>query len=129
MRKPKKFKLGPRQRAWVRALRSGKYKQTTGKLARIDDKRHGYCCLGVLCELAVKAKASAITKKTEECIFYNDESDFLPFKVRRWAGLRDDRGTLADGSDLSELNDDNRPFEDIANTIEEQAAIIFRRSV
>ena len=39
---------------WVRALRSGKYKQGTGELrvnadARKDEK---FCCLGVLCEIA-----------------------------------------------------------------------------
>lgn len=35
---------------WVKTLRSGKYKQGKGKL------RHAgrYCCLGVLCEIAVK---------------------------------------------------------------------------
>ena len=33
---------------WVAALRSGKYSQTTGALG--DAK--GYCCLGVLCDVA-----------------------------------------------------------------------------
>ena len=36
---------------WMTALRSGKYKQTTGTLADQD----GHCCLGVACDLAVKA--------------------------------------------------------------------------
>lgn len=32
---------------WIAALRSGKYKQTTGRLQNV----YGYCCLGVACEL------------------------------------------------------------------------------
>jgi hypothetical protein len=35
---------------WVKALRSGEYKQTKGDLQ--DSK--GYCCLGVLCDIAQK---------------------------------------------------------------------------
>lgn len=34
--------------AWVKALRSGQFKQTTGRLV----KHEGYCCLGVLCEVS-----------------------------------------------------------------------------
>lgn len=37
-------------KTWTKALRSGKYKQTTKKLQ--DNK--GYCCLGVACELFTK---------------------------------------------------------------------------
>ena len=35
---------------WVNALRSGEYKQATGRLRKND----GYCCLGVLCDLHSK---------------------------------------------------------------------------
>lgn len=39
---------------WIEALRSGKYKQGTGRLRSNDDC---YCCLGVLCEVAgIKAE-------------------------------------------------------------------------
>lgn len=37
---PKRFK-----EKWIKALRSGKYKQTDGAL--YDKKEDGYCCLGV----------------------------------------------------------------------------------
>lgn len=41
---------------WVAALRSGEYKQGTGVLRETDESGETtYCCLGVLCELAVKA--------------------------------------------------------------------------
>lgn len=36
---------------WVAALRSGNYKQTTGMLNRNNES---FCCLGVLCEIAIK---------------------------------------------------------------------------
>lgn len=36
------------RKKWVKALRSGKYEQTTGRLTR-DGK---YCCLGVACDVS-----------------------------------------------------------------------------
>ena len=36
---------------WVTALRSGEYAQGNGHLRKDDE----YCCLGVLCDIAVKA--------------------------------------------------------------------------
>ena len=36
-------------KAWIKALRSGKYKQTYSVLS---DSKARYCCLGVLCEVA-----------------------------------------------------------------------------
>lgn len=46
----KEFQL-PREftKKWQKALRSGEYKQTVGKLG---DGRQGYCCLGVACSIA-----------------------------------------------------------------------------
>lgn len=37
---------------WANALRSGKYKQTTGVL----QDHLGYCCLGVACDIFIPAK-------------------------------------------------------------------------
>lgn len=54
---------------WAAALRSGEYKQTTGRLnivkadrapdGRLRGAAEGPCCLGVLCEVAVKAGAAS----------------------------------------------------------------------
>ena len=43
---------------WVKALRSGKYKQGKGWLRKSSGpkKKSEFCCLGVLCDLAVKSK-------------------------------------------------------------------------
>jgi hypothetical protein len=37
---------------WVDALRSGEYKKSTGALRTRHGDRVGYCCFGVLCDLA-----------------------------------------------------------------------------
>jgi hypothetical protein len=42
--------LGPKQKAWVDALRSGEWKQTTGVLQA--PRQESYCCLGVACKVA-----------------------------------------------------------------------------
>ena len=40
-------------RKWVKALRSGKFRQGQGVLVGKDDNRHTtYCCLGVACVVA-----------------------------------------------------------------------------
>lgn len=53
--------LGPNQRTWVRALRSGKYDQVTGTLQCVGDR---FCCLGVACKVAEK-KGVTIVKNFE----------------------------------------------------------------
>ena len=45
MTKPTKQQI----KKWVRALRSGEYSQTTGKL----QGEFGYCCMGVACEIFI----------------------------------------------------------------------------
>lgn len=36
---------------WIKALRSGKFKQGSGALERIEGERITNCCLGVLCRV------------------------------------------------------------------------------
>jgi len=36
---------------WVKALRSGNYRQSTGYLRSEDEKGYKYCCLGALCDI------------------------------------------------------------------------------
>jgi hypothetical protein len=41
------FKIPAKLKAdWLAALRSGEYKQTTGRLRRIENGQPAYCCLG-----------------------------------------------------------------------------------
>jgi hypothetical protein len=111
---------------WLKALRSGEYKQTQSWL----EKDGGFCCLGVLCKLA---QAEGIVSRTYDergVIRYGDTSGYLPLEVIKWAGLdRNDPycefttvgGDVHNGW-LTALNDDwGLPFEQIANAIEGKA--------
>jgi hypothetical protein len=81
--------------AWVRSLRSGEIQQGQKKLHREDGSM---CCLGVVCDLAVKAgiiPAPVLITKDQTSggahFSYEDgegtESNYLPAKVQEWAGL------------------------------------------
>lgn len=109
------------KRRWVNALKSGGYKQGRGALHRpktaTPSGEAEYCCLGVLCELAV-AEGIAVRELRGDTYVYlsaEDVSDWasgdLPTAVAEWAGLpaRDPkvlapRRTVA--TYLSALNDD-----------------------
>jgi hypothetical protein len=114
------------RRQWIRALRSGKYKQTTNKLRGCE----GFCCLGVLCDLAVKAKVIPEPRVlSSDKYSYEDNTFFLPEKVQRWAGLKtSDADFKSNGlsSNLPTLNDiKSNTFEQIANVIESNPKGLF----
>lgn len=127
---------------WIKALRSGKYKQGRSTLRTDDDK---FCCLGVLCDLytkdrKTKKKKSIKVSKTatyngnedKACYKYGNTYDFLPSEVRKWAGMRSKSGLLEiDGSylNLAILNDGEsylgrKSFKEIANIIETNVDIL-----
>lgn len=101
---------------WVAALRSGEYKQATGRL-RSDD---GFCCLGVLCDLH--------SKETGEgwgpAYTYSGESATLDRRVVAWASMPYRLGATVQIDDsvraLTEHNDEGKTFAQIAKAIEEQ---------
>ena len=116
---------------WCAALRSGDYPQASGYLRTPE----GYCCLGVLCELAVLAGVIPPGEQRKAGILgeftYGRHRDCftLPEKVTEWAGLFNDnprvRGTGLDwdyDSDptLEGVNDMRVPFSKIADIIEEE---------
>ena len=69
---------------WVAALRSGEYKQGRGQLRNTDDE---YCCLGVLCDLAVKAGVTewvfSLESTSYGCGAY-EATVVPPPEVRKW---------------------------------------------
>jgi hypothetical protein len=78
---------------WLEALRSGRYKQGKAHL----ECEGQYCCLGVLCELAVQEGATSVARRSGGYSVYGglDLSDDvlghaydLPEGVARWANLR-----------------------------------------
>lgn len=110
---------------WVAALESGDYEQGVSLLAYEDGESMKYCCLGVLCELAVEAGV-AIKRKVGNTVTYGDnEYDAtLPPVVMFWAGIEQEEGQftdrLGDNKYLAALNDDGMPFTEIAGIIRER---------
>ena len=106
---------------WVAALRSGDYKQTTGELRSGDEDSHGYCCLGVLCEISKLETGFGITENLNE----NHGDDLICETVQEWAGLNQPHGASVnirgDAALLTYHNDTNgTTFLEIADAIEEQ---------
>lgn len=99
--------------AWVEALNSGEYKQTKGLLRKKDS----FCCLGVLCELAVAAK---VTDKD-----YEGETIVLPDSVVKWASMRYKNASFGDETSLAQINDAGKKFKTIAKIIESNPEGLF----
>jgi len=108
-------KLNPVAQKWVEALRSGKYQQAKDYLRR----EHGFCCLGVLCDLA---QQDGIGKWNGYCFL--GESGETPQSVLNWSKLRNSCGDFA-GSSLVEENDAGKTFAEIADLIEQHADELF----
>lgn len=111
---------------WTAALRSGRYTQGTSTLRFSSTIRDEYCCLGVLCDLAVKAGAIPRPVRTEVGDYaYGDarRCAFLPTEVQEWAGIDSPDGEFVVDSgkrrySLAERNDDGADFHAIADIID-----------
>jgi hypothetical protein len=102
------------KKLWVKALRSGKFSQVTGKLRKRDGHEVGYCCLGVLESLCIQE----IGGKFKGGLHPNQ--NLLSAKTMEWAGLNTNDPVLMPRKHLtaSELNDDGNSFASIADRIE-----------
>lgn len=130
------LKLDPDIKAkWLTALRSGDYKQGQNYLHYTEtydgQKADYYCCLGVLCDIAVKEGVVEVEEQSDDGVvrWAYDWSGTMPTSVvAKWAYATDslnvDRNAwLVPVSDrlcsLSELNDDRGfSFAQIADVIE-----------
>lgn len=125
-------RLDPEIKAkWITALRSGKYKQTTNTLKAKDGS--GFCCLGVLCDLAA-ADGNGSWKNAEASgiIFQDSIEDgslfYLTPGIVRWAAGQEVNGKFTKEfydlkrqlAELSVLNDAGKAFSHIATIIEAQ---------
>ena len=110
-------------RKWLKALRSGKYDQVQGQLREAeydyDDDDYdaepkltnvvGFCCLGVLCDIAAKDGGRQWGERG-----MNDDDETPPEVILDYLGLDSDMT-----SHLIEMNDDQgASFEEIADEIE-----------
>lgn len=127
---------------WIAALRSGEYQQGKGKLKFINnDGVAFYCCLGVACELAAKEGVvlehpSRDIKKDYKVKGFSGLSDLdpinsltLPKSVMEWMGVRTDAGEHSTGlgiNTLTVLNDEDVPFDTIADLIESNPTGLFK---
>lgn len=78
------------KKAWVDALRSGKYTQGQCYLrSRTSfDGEDRFCCLGVLCDLHSKETGSGWLENNGSFL-YSESQALLPPEVVEWAGIDD----------------------------------------
>lgn len=110
---------------WLKALRSGEYKQTTDTL--FDGG--GYCCLGVLCDLYRKETNEGSWEYDGDsfgnvnshifCVGNSVGNGALGYTVMEWAELSEINPIIKDNKSVAEFNDEGKTFEDMANLIEE----------
>lgn len=129
---------------WIKALRSGDYKQTKATLRDTE----GFCCLGVLCDIYHKEIGNGkwvdwdIGGSKRQHFNINDIDGKLlqkgvgvpPLDVIRWCTLSGnnpivktsvmspipDRGIIVRDTTIAGLNDGGKTFLEIADIIEEQ---------
>lgn len=92
-------KMVPHVKAmWVTGLLSGLYPQGIGSLHVLPSEttsKEGFCCLGVLCEVAIRAgvelkrESGNMGDLVADHVFYNGYGQYLPPEVAKWAGLYD----------------------------------------
>lgn len=98
-------------RLWVKALRSGEYRQHRDEL-RNDN---AFCCLGVLCDLAAKDGGDQWRRGTK--VFrYQDQGGIAPVEFERFLFGHHHRAQIF--RRLANLNDSGHTFCEIANEIE-----------
>lgn len=107
--------------AWAAALRSGEYEQGTGQLRKEEVEGVSFCCLGVLCDLYVKAKGlewkdNRVACEFPQSFFYGADA-FTPDEVMLWADLGNSNPHINNGN-LADLNDAPTHFTVIADLIE-----------
>jgi len=99
---------------WIKALRSGNYKQTESKLERNGN----FCCLGVLCKVAQENNVEVLMNGDQ----LHGGSLIVQKEVIKWSGVRSLSGVIKGhlGSCLTAMNDSGEyDFKSLANVIEE----------
>lgn len=99
------------KKEWVKALRSGDFKQGTNKLR---DLNNNYCCIGVLCKVAnIKARKSENGYRFDGLIATLSQHFSRQLKL-----------SIHHQNRLIYMNDsENKTFEQIANWIEKNDKI------
>jgi hypothetical protein len=113
------------KKRWLKALRSGEFKQGSGALRTTSDE---FCCLGVLCELAVQDGVVESTPSHGRDYLYGKgmHTAYPPPEVLEWAGLDTaDHAVAVRTKDnpyrtLASLNDSGASFKEVAAVISQR---------
>jgi hypothetical protein len=98
---------------WIRRLRSGEYPQG---LCALKSRDGTFCCLGVLCEIAVGLGVIPPPLQNFETgkYIYDGSDMYLSPVVEKWASLSNSAGGYITMNDI-----EHEPFSRIADFIEE----------
>lgn len=128
---------------WVKRLRSGDYKQGQKRLGiKTLNGVESFCCLGVLCEMAVE---EGVVRRTETkypgdsgiiTYYYGDaesnNAQYPPEPVVKWAGLGNPGGCYGEPGNGNALSYDNdrrdMSFAEIADIIESRPKRLFKET-
>ncbi len=113
---------------WIKALRSGEYRQARGKLCKVNGKGNkSFCCLGVLTDIAIKSgEVNGGWRVYDNTMIYDTSFALLSRNIIKWAGMT---GVDTDGEIyyencrvspivLATKNDKGASFKQIANIID-----------
>lgn len=104
------------KKRWLRALRSGRYKQTTGQLKHTSDGETCFCVLGVLCDLCPQKRwlGDSTASTIEGGLGIPSPA------VLKWAGFGSSTPPIKDVriQKLIQMNDSGVDFLELANYIE-----------
>jgi hypothetical protein len=93
------------KKEWLKALRSGKYRKTTGRLRRGTNRQdYSYCCLGVLCNI--------INNRKWKDNSYMSDLYGLPGKIVEKCSI-----SMEQEIHLSHLNDSTDTFAEVIDYI------------
>ena len=125
-----KQKLGPRQKKWLAALRSGKYEQ--GKMFLKLDNR--FCCLGIACDIVKNILNFPISNKLNVrsgnyVTNYDGEDIGLPKTVQDYFKFISKQGGNYVATALSHLNDKGKTFQEIADIVTKNPEYYFSEIV
>ena len=102
---------------WVKALRSGRFKQGDGYLRNETERGFDYCCLGVLCEIT-KSNTGGQWNDSMFEVSGNIGIGVLPSNVLAQFGMKTCDGATGQNTTLATKNDDGWSFLEIADFIE-----------
>ena len=108
---------------WIKALESGEY--TQGKWA-LKDIFGTYCCLGLACEHVLGLEPKLSTPANRRFFFEEEQAGVLTRSQADQLGLNHSEGVYGESSLVSDNDDYNRSFKDIATIIRSQPDGLFK---